>query len=706
MALTKAVVCFLSIAAAGSAAFAGDLQPRRELGKPAVVAQPAHPHRLIVKFRDPVRARSTAQGLVSLADVDLSAINVIERGHGVRFSQVINLPQAKLDFLEQRAARTSGVAQPDLAGMMIAHAPDDRLQQVANDLNALDLTEFVSFQEMMPPPPCDDISPVTPIYNAFQGYHGPNPGLNMTAAWSLGNTRGAGIKIADCEYGYNANHEDLCNIIMEPGQTIHPDVIAYGFDEHGTAVFGELIGLDNDYGCIGLVPEAEALFFTEWSFEESFRRVTAIANALASVDAGDIVVLEMQELGPGGDYGPAELEPAVWTLVKNGTDAGIIVVAAAGNGAQDLDSPVYQEYRDRGDSGAIIVGAGGADTLHARLSFSTYGSRVNVQGWGDWVFTLGYGDYAEHGGDKNQRYISYFGGTSSATPLVAAACAAIQGLAEENSGIRLSPVELRDLLMETGIPQGGGGGHIGPFPNVLSAATVMLVHNVPADHATIQLAIDAASDGETIVVAPGTYPETIDLLGKAVTVRSSGGAQETTIDGQGNGSVVTCAGGEGPDTVLEGFTITGGTGTDPGIGGLCGGGMYVAGGSSATVTGCTFTGNTAEWGGGLYNLGTATVVAGSVFCGNTPDNIDGDPIIDGGGNCLADACGDINGNGVQDECECLGDINGDGEVGINDFLWLLSDWGPCGDCPSDLDADGMVGVVDFLKLLARWGPCA
>jgi len=206
-------------------------------------------------------------------------------------------------------------------------------------------------------------------------------------------------------------------------------------------------------------------------------------------------------------------------------------------------------------------------------------------------------------------------------------------------------------------------------------------------------------------VAPGTYPEIIDLLGKAVTVRSSGGAQETTIDGQGNGSVVTCAGGEGPGTVLEGFTITGGTGSDPGTGELCGGGMYVAGGSSATVTGCTFTGNTAELGGGLYNLGFAPVVADSVFCGNTPDNIDGDPIIDGGGNCLAESCGDINGNGVLDDCECLGDINGDGEVGINDFLWLLADWGPCDDCPSDLDADGTVGVVDFLKLLARWGPC-
>jgi len=54
------------------------------------------------------------------------------------------------------------------------------------------------------------------------------------------------------------------------------------------------------------------------------------------------------------------------------------------------------------------------------------------------------------------------------------------------------------------------------------------------------------------------------------------------------------------------------------------------------------------------------------------------------------------------------DLNGDGSVGVNDFLWLLSDWGPCGDCnncPADFDGDCVVGVTDFLLLLANWGGC-
>jgi len=55
----------------------------------------------------------------------------------------------------------------------------------------------------------------------------------------------------------------------------------------------------------------------------------------------------------------------------------------------------------------------------------------------------------------------------------------------------------------------------------------------------------------------------------------------------------------------------------------------------------------------------------------------------------------------------VGDLDGDGAVGILDFLALLAAWGPCpappADCPGDLDGDGTVGINDFLALLANWG---
>ena len=54
--------------------------------------------------------------------------------------------------------------------------------------------------------------------------------------------------------------------------------------------------------------------------------------------------------------------------------------------------------------------------------------------------------------------------------------------------------------------------------------------------------------------------------------------------------------------------------------------------------------------------------------------------------------------------DCLGDINGDDTVNVNDLLQLIGDWDGSGD--SDIDGDGVVGVNDLLELLAVWGPCA
>jgi hypothetical protein len=122
-----------------------------------------------------------------------------------------------------------------------------------------------------------------------------------------------------------------------------------------------------------------------------------------------------------------------------------------------------------GDSGAIIVGAGSSNTSHSKLSFSTYGQRVNVQGWGQNVFSLGYGGYAQHGGDKRQRYTSGFNGTSSASPFIASASISLQGIYRARTGETLTSRQIRSILIATGIPQGSGG-HIGPFPNMERAA--------------------------------------------------------------------------------------------------------------------------------------------------------------------------------------------------------------------------------------------
>ncbi|MHC4970569.1 MAG: hypothetical protein ACYTF4_18405, partial [Planctomycetota bacterium] len=55
--------------------------------------------------------------------------------------------------------------------------------------------------------------------------------------------------------------------------------------------------------------------------------------------------------------------------------------------------------------------------------------------------------------------------------------------------------------------------------------------------------------------------------------------------------------------------------------------------------------------------------------------------------------------------QCPADVDGDGTVGVLDFLALLAAWGTDPGGPPDLDGDNDVGVIDFLILLAAWGPC-
>ena len=81
-------------------------------------------------------------------------------------------------------------------------------------------------------------------------------------------------------------------------------------------------------------------------------------------------------------------------------------------------------------------------------------------------------------------------------------------------------------------------------------------------------------------------------------------------------------------------------------------------------------------------------------------------------NVVLDACDiedgvseDSNGNGRPDECECVGDVDGDGTIDFADLLAVLATWGDCPGCLEDLDGSGDVGFPDVLQLLSLWGVC-
>ena len=177
---------------------------------------------------------------------------------------------------------------------------------------------------------------------------------------------------------------------------------------------------------------------------------------------------------------------------------------------------------------------------------------------------------------------------------------------------------------------------------------------VPDDFGTIQLAIDVSSAGDVILVRPGTYIETIDFKGKAITVQSVEGPEVTTIDrAGGDDTVAIFRNFEGRDSILDGFELREGTGNCDlffcyGGGIFCvdasptirncivrdnattfdGGGMYVRRGAPL-LENCRFEGNVAKWyqGGAIYIDDGSIEIRGCRFIGNSCNG--------GGGGILA-----------------------------------------------------------------------
>lgn len=151
---------------------------------------------------------------------------------------------------------------------------------------------------------------------------------------------------------------------------------------------------------------------------------------------------------------------------------------------------------------------------------------------------------------------------------------------------------------------------------------------VPSQHATIQGALNAAYDGDTVLVAPGVYFERLDFAGKAINLRSSGGPSVTTIDAELLGTAVRMSGlfadGGAPpqDSLhpsLEGFTVTRGFAKFDSGGGVSSAGEFVR------IVNCRFDGNSADYaGGGVYIVGANAEIRNCEFADNSAG-------FDGGG---------------------------------------------------------------------------
>ena len=137
-------------------------------------------------------------------------------------------------------------------------------------------------------------------------------------------------------------------------------------------------------------------------------------------------------------------------------------------------------------------------------------------------------------------------------------------------------------------------------------ATIVVGPGASYDFDSIQAGIDITDGGDTVLVAPGEYviTEPLSFRGKAITVISEAGQDETTIRmgtpaDPNRGTVVVFENNETVESVLDGFTITGGRGVW-----FPSENVWVAGGiafdaSSGTVRDCAIVQNSADDGGGI-----------------------------------------------------------------------------------------------------------
>ncbi|WP_244958925.1 S8 family serine peptidase, partial [Catellatospora chokoriensis] len=405
---------------------------------------------LVVVARGDAALRVTPSGLTSLAGYDTGRLNEICDRYGGTMRPLFGASEERI--LRAAAQAPLHLDVPDLSVYYHVDAPADQLQDIAAMLLTQPLVAgaYVKPRPELPtrtrslPPQGVEPAAATPDFSGLQGHRGPAPGgVDVARAWALHGGRGAGVRIIDIEQAWRFTHEDL--IGNQGGVLDGTPSAALDARNHGTAVIGVIGGDDNGFGVTGICPDANVSAIS-WRDKGI---ASAIHAAACRLGPGDIILVEVHAPGPrfnftGRDdqlgYIAMEFWPDEFDAIRFATRVrGVIVVEAAGNGAENLDDQLYDarpapfpdHWRNpfrRGDrdSDAILVGAGAPppgthDSNHgpdrSRLPFSNFGFAVDAQGWGEEVTTCGYGQL-QLGANEDLFYTHRFNGTSSASPII------------------------------------------------------------------------------------------------------------------------------------------------------------------------------------------------------------------------------------------------------------------------------------------------
>lgn len=425
--------------------------------------------KLVIKFWNRYRIEKSAEAGIMFASDDpglspnVARLNqTLEKRNIQSVSRAFKHSVDHLRDVRNTALMISGEELPDMNRFFFIDVPDHSDAQAL--LWALYTNPVCEVVYMHPKP-----TPLpTPDLSDWQVYlHGAvSNGYDFKYAWTQSGGDGSQVKMIDIEYDWYEQHEDL--------QKTSADIL-YGYEtnlfgnsrDHGTASVGVSAALNNGFGMKGGIYNADVKMISSVNSSAAWILHDAVNYAVSNTQPGDVILLEQQAYA-NSTYCPIEYWALFYTPIANAAAQNRIIIEPAGNGGADLDDTgtwgnIFQ--RSTRDSMAVIIGAGNSIT-RGRESVSTYGSRVDIQGWGDFVVaTLGFGDL--YGTVLSNQYTKTFAGTSSASALSAAAAGACESYARANYSIYLPPSTLRGLLASNGSAQTFGlTGHIGPLPNL------------------------------------------------------------------------------------------------------------------------------------------------------------------------------------------------------------------------------------------------
>lgn len=445
------------------------------------------PKEVIVVMNPDVGLRSSAGRMESVANRSVSDIEKVLKKYKARMTPLFGSTEERVEARSAEEASLSDIPMPMLSKFYKLDVDEKQAEEAADAMAGLATVETAYVKPGAEPPmlmddvapDADEAPPATPNLESRQGYLNASPeGVDARWAWGRAGGRGQNVRIIDIEGAWRFTHEDL--VLRQGGVVAGTQSSSLLWRNHGTAVLGEYSGDRNSFGISGICDQATASAVSIFGGLGSSQAIRQATNRLR---AGDIILIELHRPGPRHNfqsrsdqrgYIAIEWWEDDFAAILAATRRGIVVVEAAGNGAEDLDDNIYQTRppsfpsswtnpfrRSNRDSGAIVVGAGapppgthgrnhGPD--RSRLDFSNYGALVDAQGWGREVTTCGYGDL-QGGRDEDLWYTDRFSGTSSASPIIVGAVGSLQGMARARGSGVLTPAKVRQCLRTTGAAQ-------------------------------------------------------------------------------------------------------------------------------------------------------------------------------------------------------------------------------------------------------------